>query len=74
MKIKVNLVSCRHESRHGVNHFTRIAKKNENIDDIIEEIKWQSDFDENAADEYFDSDVETTVIDTDDFEHVEEEK
>ena len=71
MKIKATVVSCQHETKHGVDNYTRLVKKNENPDDIIEMIKNECDFNENSRNEYFDSDIEEIVIDTDDFEIIE---
>lgn len=73
MKIKVQVASCKHETKHGVDSYVRFVKKNETVDDIIEEIKNECDYDENAADEYFDSDIEESIIDTNDFEEVKED-
>lgn len=71
MKIKATVVSCQHETKYGVDNYTRLVKKNENPDDIIEMIKNECDFNKNSGNEYFDSDIEEIVIDTDDFEIIE---
>lgn len=72
MKIKVRIIECTHESKHGVDTYTRIVKKEDNIEDIIEEIKSECDYDENGYNEYFDYEINEEVINTDDFEEVEE--
>lgn len=71
MKIKAKLVTCTHESKYGVTAYSRIVKKNQNPDDIIEEIKVQSDYNKDGYNEYFDSDVTDIVIDTDEYEKYE---
>lgn len=68
MKIKVRIVTCTHETRFGVDHYVRLVKKNENLQDVIDEIAKDCDYDEAASNEYFDSNVEEAIIDTDDFE------
>jgi len=70
MKIKMKMVTCQHESKYGVDSHTRFVKKNESVDDVIESIKKECDFNESKYGEYFDSNVEELIIDTDDFEKV----
>ena len=72
MKIKVRIIECTHESKYGVDTYARIVKKEENVEDIIEEIKSECDYDENGYNEYFDYEIKEEVINTDDFEEVEE--
>lgn len=72
MKIKMRVVSCTHETRHGVDHYTKPVKKNENVQDVIDAIMKDCDYDENAGNEYFESDLEEVIIDTDDYEIIEE--
>ena len=45
-------------------------KKNESVDDVIESIKKECDYNESNYDEYFNSNFEELIIDTDDFEKV----
>lgn len=73
MKIKVNLEVGTHETKHGVDSYVRVIKKNQPVKDVVEEMQSDCDYDEEnpGRGEYFDSYTETIIIDTDDFEVVE---
>lgn len=68
MRIKVRIVKCTHETRYGVDHYISPVKKNENPVDVIDAIAKECGYDEDETDEYFSSDFEEIIIDTDDFE------
>lgn len=68
MKIKLKLLECSHESKYGVDVYTRLVKKNESVSDVIEEIKSECDYDENRYNEYFDYNERILEIDTDEYD------
>ena len=68
MKIKAKLVTATHETKYGTDYFSRIVKKNEIVDAVIDEIKDEADYDETNSHEYFDSNITDIIIDTDDYE------
>ena len=70
MKIKTTLISATHESKYGVSGYAALVKKDESINDVIESIKSQCDYDENGYNEYFNSDISEIVIDTNDYEAI----
>lgn len=74
MKVKMTIVTCAHETKYGVDTYTRVVKKDETVDEVIEAIQASCDYDpeKDGYGEYFDSDITELVVDTDDFEVVDE--
>lgn len=68
MKIKAIIVTCQHTTKYGTDTYVRLQKKNECLENIIETIKAECDYDENGEQEYLDCDTAEVIIDTDDFE------
>lgn len=68
MKLKVRIVTGVHTSKDGVDAYTRIVKKNEKVENVIESMKAACDYDPNGYNEYFDVYEQDLVLDTDDFE------
>ena len=72
MKIKLRIANCTHETRHGSDGYIGIIKKYENPDDIVDQIVKECEYDEDSDNETFECSIEEIVINTDDFEVVEE--
>ena len=75
MKIKLKIVTCTHETKYGVDIYTRVVKKNETTEEVIGLIQATCDYDEGNPDycEFFNSDITELVIDTEDFEEFTQE-
>ena len=70
VKIKVRIVTCTHETKHGVDAYTKLVKKDESIHDVVASVMEACDYNEDqpARGEYFDYEVEHLIIDINDFE------
>lgn len=65
MKIEAKLIVAVHETKYGTDIHVRQVQKDDDINILIDEMAADCKYEEGTAGEYFDADIRTLVIDTD---------